>query len=175
MAVETGDPVAPSEQSAPELAPRVAPEPSTGVVRPRAEQTSDGVLDSTYWSGLDVQTQGDVALALDQPPENEATYEYGMSTQGNPEGPTISNLTVTNITATDATVTWDTDEAASSRVVYGTVPNEFGEGTDWLEDNATSHSVAISGLTTATTYYVEARARDADGNLNGAQTTFTTT
>jgi hypothetical protein len=147
----------------------------SGVVRYTVPKTTgDGTLDPVFWQGLDVQSAGDVALTLDQPPENEATYEYGMSTQGNPEGPTISNLTVTNITATGATVTWDTDEEASSRVVYGTVPNEFAEGTDWLEDNATSHSVDISGLTTATLYYVEARARDADGNLNGAQTQFTT-
>jgi hypothetical protein len=159
---------------APEVLDALEPAPSTGRVAPRAEQTSDGVLDPSWWAGLDAQSQGDVAESLPQPPENEATYEYGMSTQGNPEGPTISNLTVINITATGATVTWDTSEAASSRVVYGTAPNEFGDGTDWLEDDSTSHSVDLSGLTTATIYYVEARARDADGNLNGAQTQFTT-
>jgi len=150
-------------------------EDPSGVVRYTVPKTTgDGTLDPIFWQDLDVQSAGEIAEALPQPPESEASYEYGMSTQGNPEGPTLSNLTVTNITATGATVTWDTSEAASSRVVYGTAPNEFGDGTDWLEDDSTSHSVDLSGLTTATIYYVEARARDADGNLNGAQTQFTT-
>ena len=149
-------------------------QPSTGVVRPHVEQTTDGVLDPTFWEGLDARTQGEVAESLPQVPPKEGEYEYLMATEGNPEGPQISALTVGDITATGATVTWTTDEPGVSRVVYGTEANSFPDGTSWSGEQATSHSVSLSGLTAGTTYYIEAHSRDADGNMMGAQTQFAT-
>ena len=149
-------------------------QPSTGMVAPHTEQAADGVLDPTFWQGLDQVSQGVVAEALPQVPPKEGEYEHQMATEGNPEGPQISDLAVGDITAISATVTWTTDENGVSRVVYGTDPGDFPQSTDWSGVQATSHSVPLSGLTADTTYYLEARSRDADGNMMGAQTQFTT-
>jgi hypothetical protein len=148
----------------------------SGIVRyTEPKTTGDGTLDPTYWQGLDVQSAGDVNQTLPQPPIAEGTYEHLMTTEGNVDAPTISNLAVTNITSTGATVTWDTSEDGVSRVVYGIAPNDFRDSTPWTGVQATTHSVDLTGLNATTIYYIEARSRDADGNMNGAQTQFTTT
>ncbi len=83
----------------------------------------------------------------------------GVSTK-----PVISNIHAINITQTGVTITWDTDIAATSRVIYDTTshpditgqtaPN-FGYAISTPEDatKVTSHSVVITGLSPATKYY----------------------
>lgn len=78
--------------------------------------------------------------------------------------PLVSALAVGSITATGATITWTTDEPATSRVDYGR--------TDiWTEDNhvdgatlVTSHTAVITGLTSAKGYRVLVKNIDAAGN-----------
>lgn len=149
-------------------------EPSTGKVAPRVEQTSDGVLDPTFYEGLDQKTQGAVAESIPQPPQSPAEYEYKMSTEGNPEGPQISALTVTP-TATTAAVTFTTSEPGTTQVRGGTSPGSFTHGSPINNDLVTEHSAEIPNLSPETTYYIEVDSRDADGNMMGASTQFTTT
>jgi len=79
---------------------------------------------------------------------------------------TISNVQVTNITQTGATITWDTNLAANSRVIYDTVshsdisgasaPNYGYAASTATYDGTTgvtSHSVALTGLNPGTRYY----------------------
>ena len=80
--------------------------------------------------------------------------------------PVISNIQAINVTKTSVTITWETDIAASSRVIYDTVshsdisgqtaPN-FGYAASTPETDVdtkvTSHSVVISGLNPATQYF----------------------
>lgn len=79
---------------------------------------------------------------------------------------TISNVQVTNITQTGATITWDTNLAANSRVIYDTVshsdisgasaPNYGYAASTATYDSTTgvtSHSVALTGLNPGTRYY----------------------
>lgn len=87
-----------------------------------------------------------------------------VSTSGGPVTPVISNIQVTNVTQTGATITWDTNILADSRVIYDTVshstlgvaPN-FGYAftTDTLNINpkVTAHSVSVTGLTPNTQYF----------------------
>ncbi len=65
--------------------------------------------------------------------------------------PVISNVTVTNITGQSATITWDTDVPATSRVDYGkTIAYDQN-----VEDSAltTSHSIDLTGILSGTTYH----------------------
>ncbi|HAH50127.1 MAG TPA: hypothetical protein DCL80_02230, partial [Balneola sp.] len=73
-------------------------------------------------------------------------------------GPVISAIQSSNIGETDATITWTTDEAASSQVNYG-ITNSYGSsaGSGAL---VTSHSVALTGLNSGTEYFYQAVSTD---------------
>ncbi|MDD5489446.1 MAG: Ig-like domain-containing protein [Candidatus Moranbacteria bacterium] len=83
------------------------------------------------------------------------TAVYGIA-------PVITAETTSAVTRTTMTITWTTDDPATSRVIYDTVshptlgaaPN-YDYAFSTAEDSAkvTSHSVVITGLTANTTYY----------------------
>lgn len=83
------------------------------------------------------------------------TAAYGIA-------PVISAETGSVLSSTRVTITWTTDDPATSRVVYDTVshptlgaaPN-YGYANSTIEDSAKvkSHSVLVSGLSSHTTYY----------------------
>ncbi len=79
--------------------------------------------------------------------------------------PQITDLQVTGITASTATVQWNTDEPADSRVFYGS-------SCDSLDLNITNvaltteHSVLISGLSSCTEYYFMVSSSDPAGNVS---------
>lgn len=79
--------------------------------------------------------------------------------------PVITNVRITNITATSATVMWNTDEQADSQVEFCVGFNRCGVNTALAVQMITSHSVDLSGLTSATTYSVWVKSRDGAGNL----------
>ena len=65
--------------------------------------------------------------------------------------PVISSVLVANITETSATITWTTDEPATSQVEYG-LTTSYGMTTTLEEELVTSHSVSLSGLDASTMY-----------------------
>ena len=88
--------------------------------------------------------------------------------------PTFSSVTSTSISQTGATVTWTTNEASTSQILYG-VTTSYGSHTTLDSTKVTSHSQAITGLTPGTTYHYKVVSLDTAGN-NGSSTdsTFTT-
>lgn len=78
--------------------------------------------------------------------------------------PVISAISAGTPTASAATITWTTDEAASTQVEYGPTA-AYGSTTTLVASLATSHSQAITGLAAATTYHFRVLSRDAAGNL----------
>ncbi len=88
--------------------------------------------------------------------------------------PVISNIRVINITENSATVTWETDEPATSRVRYGlTAAYEIGDVSSL--DLVTSHSVVLNSLTRSTFYHFEVSSADAFSNTaTSTDTTFST-
>jgi lysophospholipase L1-like esterase len=88
--------------------------------------------------------------------------------------PVLSAITVTGITASAATITWTTNEPASSLGEYGTTP---ALGTPLPSDAAlvTQHSISLQNLAASTTYHYQVRSIDAANNAAGsAIQTFTT-
>jgi hypothetical protein len=86
--------------------------------------------------------------------------------------PVISNINV-SAGETTATITWTTDEPATSVVDYGLTSSY----TDFEENLTlvTSHSVVLPGLTSETEYHFEIVSEDVDGNATGSgDLTFTT-
>jgi chitodextrinase len=62
-----------------------------------------------------------------------------------------------------ATITWTTDEAASSTVSYG-LTTSYGTASS-SPTLATSHSIILTGLTSGTTYHFQIQSADAQGNI----------
>ena len=77
--------------------------------------------------------------------------------------PSITDVTTRGVTAGSATVTWTTDEPASSVVEYGTTTS-YGSTTPLDLALVSRHGVGISGLAPSTTYHLRVRSRDTFGN-----------
>ena len=100
-----------------------------------------------------------------------AEYAFFDAAAGNYEAiyavdetpPAISNVQTSVPGTGTATITWQTDEPADSRVDYGTSPSTLGSHES---DSAltTSHSIHLTGLAPNTTYYYRATSTDAASN-----------
>lgn len=94
------------------------------------------------------------------------------------DAPVISNIQATSISTSGVTITWTTDENATSNVEYG-VTSSYGSSAPVVVDSSadnTNHSITISGLASGTEYHF--RVTSADANTNSATSvdgTFTTT
>jgi len=102
-----------------------------------------------------------------------ATYQarYGVDNVG----PAISGLTVVP-GGTSVTLTWHTNEPATTKVTYGLSPTAlvFTATSAALD---TSHAITVTGLSTGTTYYYRVTSADALNNSTSTPTpngTFTT-
>lgn len=82
---------------------------------------------------------------------------------GDTTAPAITGVTVSDITSSAATITWTTDEPASSQVQYGLTAT-YGSTTASDTNMVTSHSVTLSGLSPSTTYHCVAVSLDKAGN-----------
>jgi len=77
--------------------------------------------------------------------------------------PVISGVDISGITETIATITWTTDEPATSHVEYGKTTN-YGLTTTLDKELATSHSVTLTELKPETTYHFRIKSVDEAGN-----------
>jgi len=94
--------------------------------------------------------------------------------------PTISNVQSTNITDQSATITWDTNENANSRVTYAVAPGPPSTNVDDLINYVTAHSIPLTGLNACTDYVYSVTSNDVAGNSitddnSGSFFAFTTT
>jgi hypothetical protein len=77
--------------------------------------------------------------------------------------PVISWVASNAITTSEATITWDTDEASTSQVQYGSTTG-YGSVTTLDSSPITSHRVALTGLASGTTYHYRVISKDASNN-----------
>ena len=105
-------------------------------------------------------------------------------------GPSLSSVSQ-SLSSNSATFSWNTNENATARIFYDTVPVQFNEGeinssgfaarTGQVASSdgtlRSSHSVMITGLMPNTTYYYTLVSTDASGNVSvfGPNNTFRTT
>ncbi|MDO8716099.1 MAG: hypothetical protein Q7J73_04755, partial [Dehalococcoidales bacterium] len=122
-------------------------------------------------------------------PTDGALYDTSITPSGTPTagrvfvsyaGHTASDVTppvisaiASSTTSNSATITWTTDEAATSTVNYGATS---GYGTASTSASlVTSHSITITGLTASTLYHFQAASADGSGNVAASSdNTFTT-
>jgi hypothetical protein len=77
--------------------------------------------------------------------------------------PVISSVSAYVTTASTATISWTTDEKATSLVEYGTTTS-YGMSSVLDANLVTSHSVALTDLTADTTYHFRVKSSDSSGN-----------
>jgi len=136
------------------------------------------VVDTSYTDSatVDGTTYYYAAAAIDAS-SNQAAVSNSPSATADASGPAISNVASSNITSSGATITWTTNEAGNSIVVYGTSTPPTNQKSDAVM--ITVHSVALTALSASTTYYYEVKSTDAAGNTatdnkGGTYYTFTT-
>ena len=98
---------------------------------------------------------------------NDAALNYATSSISvtvRNAGPVISLISSGTPTTTSATITWTTDENATSVINYGpTVGYGSASSSAAL---VTSHSVTLTGLTPSTTYHFQVQSVDAQSNTS---------
>ncbi len=88
--------------------------------------------------------------------------------------PTITALAANAISSSGATITWSTNQASSSQVVYGT---STGYGSESPQRSAltSAHTIVLTGLAAGTTYHFEAQSTNSSGAEGvSSDETFTT-
>ena len=75
--------------------------------------------------------------------------------------PQITDVQVTGIDRNTATITWTTDDPATSQVQYGTTPS-YGQTTTENTALVTSHSVTLTGLAPGTIYHYKVKSTNGD-------------
>ena len=139
-------------------------------------------------------TASGLSTPLDAPPlhtpANAGRYLYGAGFPGNTSGtsylvdpvfvrdvtpppadtvaPTISAVTVTG-TGSQRTISWTTDEPATTSVSYGTAPTSLTSTATGAA--GTAHTVTLSGLSSGATYHFRVSSTDASGNVSSLPTT----
>lgn len=95
---------------------------------------------------------------------SQSCGSFTTSTPPDITPPVIAATTATSVTTSSATVTWTTNEGATSQVEYGT---SSGYGSQSSADTtlALSHSVDLSDLLPNTTYHYQVKSTDANGNI----------
>ncbi len=95
-------------------------------------------------------------------------YQSGFSDEVSWDGapPDIGNVKYT-VTHNSVVISWTTNEEATSSIDYGLDPdaNDFSEQD---EDLTSSHQIVLTGLSQATTYYLQISGEDDAGNEAGS-------
>jgi hypothetical protein len=105
---------------------------------------------------------------------SSASTNYTFSTASNSAPPPVAGyVSFWNITSSGVTISWSTNEPATTAVAYGTT-SALGKLSPVQTALVTSHGVTLTGLTAGTTYYFAAQSADSSGNT-GYSTTYTFT
>ena len=85
----------------------------------------------------------------------------------------ITNVQSTGVTNNSATITWTTNDPATSQVQYG-LTSSYGSSSPLDSNLVTSHSVTLTGLTQNTTYHFRAVSTAGGDTAYSTDYTFTT-
>lgn len=124
---------------------------------------------SLILTGLSASTTYFYVIESKDAAGNTATSsEQHFTTLATPDTvpPTISSVSVGSIASTSAQVAWTTNEAATSKAYFGTTTPLATTSAATVAGSVflTAHSLALSGLSTSTTYYVIVESKDGVGN-----------
>ena len=104
-------------------------------------------------------------LSRDAAGNQAASGDFTLTTLSAPDttAPTISGISTGNLTSGSATISWLTDEPATTQVTYGAT-TAYGSSTPVNTALVSTHGQTLTGLTAGTTYHFRVISRDASGN-----------
>lgn len=133
--------------------------------------TAKPATDSTFtgWNGACSGTQTICTVSVNAAVNVLATFTLIETNTETIDitAPTFSNVVLTQTGSQGLTLTWTTSEPATTRLDYGTTLT-LGLSTQEDTTLTRTHSVTLNKLQRGTTYYVQARSRDAAGNVGVA-------
>lgn len=139
----------------------VAPPSSDGTFVAGSQVTLTAVPnnchDFSYWDGV-TDSSETVTIAMDS---NKSITAYFRLKDTTP--PVISEVKADSNSDISATITWLTDQPATSQVEYGET-RDFGLTAISNDQLTTSHKVRLTGLEPNTTYYLKVKSTDECGN-----------
>ncbi len=91
-----------------------------------------------------------------------ANTTFATSAASGGTAPTVSYVAFWGITGSGVTISWSTNVAATTAVLYGTT-SALGQSSPVQTSLVTSHGVTLTGLNALTTYYFEAASTGANG------------
>lgn len=116
---------------------------------------------TTTWNSTGVSDGSHTLYAVAEDTSgNYATSSITVTVRNSPA--MISSIATSTPTATSATITWTTDEAATSQINYGTT-TAYGTASSSAA-LVTSHSITLTGLTVDTTYHFQVVSVDSQSN-----------
>lgn len=121
----------------------------------------------SYWSGDISDTSVTVTIAIDS---DKTLVAHFIDVSP----PIISSVVIHPVTDTKATVTWHTDEMATSQIEYGITPS-YGSVSALDERYIYSHTLTLTGLMPDTTYHYRLSAVDKAGNVSVSEDSIFTT
>jgi len=98
--------------------------------------------------------------------DNQTFTTLASTSSSDTAAPTLSNITASSITSSSAVITFATNESCLGAVHYGATTS-YNQGASEVE-SAASHSIALRGLSSATTYYFQAKCTDASNNTGSS-------
>lgn len=124
-------------------------------------------------AGLDESAQYYVQITCTDQSDNSTIQEefsFGLDSLA-PEisgvAHTIDEVTGSNGT-TSATITWTTNEEATSEVYFGTSPESQDESAT-VDGYSQNHAVSLTNLSEGSTYYVQVISKDRNGNVSKSE------
>ena len=125
-------------------------------------------LVTSHWMPIDnlkASTTYHLTLLSKDADGKEASLEKDLTTlaQTDTTPPNITEIDVPGIDETSATITWITDEPATSQVKYG-LADTYGKISELDEQLTTNHTITLTGLETDKLYHYRVISKDIGGN-----------
>ena len=137
------------------------------ITYPTSDTTADKTSHSISLTGLTACTQYYfIVISKDSANNTKESTPIQNINLSDGAAPIISSETAGSITETSATITWTTDEDATSQIKYSTASDLSGAITYPTSDTTadkTSHSISLTSLINAKAYYYKVVSADSCG------------
>jgi hypothetical protein len=128
---------------------------------------------SITWDSTGVADGSHTVTAVARDAAGNTTTSSTVTVTVHNTPPVISSISVGTLSDVGVTITWTTNDAATSTVNYGLTTGYGTASTSAV--STTSHSISLTGLTAGTLYHFQVGSADAQGNVaTSSDQTFTT-
>ncbi|MGH8321812.1 MAG: LamG-like jellyroll fold domain-containing protein, partial [Gammaproteobacteria bacterium] len=122
---------------------------------------------SVSWNTTTATTGSHTLTAMATDTAGRTTTSSPVTVTVQAAAPVISAVSATAISTSGATITWTTDQASNSQVVYGAT-SAYGNASSLNTSLVTAHSVVLTGLASGTAYHYAVKSANSAGTLSAS-------